>query len=104
MPGIGVRQPGVWRRRDPAKPANEVTTDSESPKPANEVTIDPDFPKPTSGVTTDSDPRERRSISACEPYREIIEQALDLGRNAIASGRAWFASTRCVKEYCLLKR
>jgi hypothetical protein len=26
--GIGVRPPGAWGRRAPAKPANEVTTDS----------------------------------------------------------------------------
>ena len=27
--GIAVRQPGGWGQRAPAKPANEVTTDSE---------------------------------------------------------------------------
>src|SRR6266849_136670 len=27
--GIGVRPPGVWGRRPPAKPANEVTTGSD---------------------------------------------------------------------------
>ena len=36
--GIGVRAPGGWGRRAPAKPANEVTTDSSESKPANEVT------------------------------------------------------------------
>jgi hypothetical protein len=34
--GIAVRPPGAWGRRSPAKPANEVITDSDS-KPANEV-------------------------------------------------------------------
>src|SRR5262252_9346602 len=39
--GIGVRPPGAWGRRAPAKPANGVTTDPEVSKPANEVTTDP---------------------------------------------------------------
>ena len=33
--GIGVRPPGAWGRRPPAKPANEVTTGSDAAKPAN---------------------------------------------------------------------
>src|SRR5882762_5220224 len=35
--GIGVRPPGAWGRRAPAKPANEVTTGSDAAKPANTV-------------------------------------------------------------------
>ena len=35
--GIGVRPPGAWGRRPPAKPANEVTTGSDATKPANTV-------------------------------------------------------------------
>src|SRR6202049_5238273 len=35
--GIGVRPPGAWGRRPPAKPANEVTTGSDAKKPANTV-------------------------------------------------------------------
>jgi hypothetical protein len=35
--GIGVRPPGAWGRRAPAKPANEVTTGSDATKPANTV-------------------------------------------------------------------
>ena len=54
--GIAVRPPGAWGRLAPAKPANEVITDS----------------------------RRSRSVSACEPYREIIELGLDRGRNAMA--------------------
>jgi transposase len=111
--GIEVHPPGRRGRRGPAKPAIqgttdseaakpaiEVTTDSEATKPAIEVTIDPeaakpaiqvttDFceentPKPAIEVTTDSEPRRSRSVSACEPYRELIEQGLDRGRNAMA--------------------
>jgi hypothetical protein len=36
--GIGVRPPGAWGRRAPAKPANGVTTGSDAAKPANGVT------------------------------------------------------------------
>src|SRR5450755_1372648 len=35
--GIGVRPPGAWGRRAPAKPANDVTTGSDATKPANTV-------------------------------------------------------------------
>ena len=38
--GIAVRPPGGWGRRPPAKPANQVITDSARPKPANEVITD----------------------------------------------------------------
>jgi len=39
--GIGVRPPGAWGRRPPAKPANEVTTGSDATKPANTVNPNP---------------------------------------------------------------
>jgi hypothetical protein len=40
--GIGVRPPGAWGRRAPAKPANEteVTTGSDTAKPVNTVRLD----------------------------------------------------------------
>jgi hypothetical protein len=63
--GIGVRPPGAWGRRGPAKPANEVT---------------PDFSPPISPPTGDKE----RATSACEPYRELIEQGLRRGRNGKA--------------------
>jgi transposase len=63
--GISVRAPGGWGRRAPAKPANEVTTDFSSP------------------ISPPSSSRERVT-SACEPYRERIEQGLGRGRNAMA--------------------
>jgi transposase len=69
--GIAVRPPGGWGRRAPAKPANEVTTDSVESKPANEV-------------TTDFGQQFSPSASACEPYRELIEVGLGRGRNAMA--------------------
>src|SRR6516164_627302 len=63
--GIGVRIPRAWGRGAPAKPANEVT---------------PDFVGPFSPLS--SSPAGR--VSACEPYRELIEEKLSRGRNAKA--------------------
>ena len=71
-----MRPPGAWGRQAPAKPANEVTTDPVESKPANEVTTD--FGQQFPSLTRNP---ER---SACEPYREPIEQGLGRGRNAMA--------------------
>src|SRR5438128_6621692 len=74
-------------RGKPSNPAILATTDSEAAKPAIQVITDfcrEKPPKPAIETTTDSDPPRSRSISACEPYREVIEQALDRGRNAMA--------------------
>ena len=68
--GIPVRSPGGWGRRGPAKPANEVITDSG----AESVTIT--APQPHSD--------RNHSGSACEPYRELIQLGLSRGRNAMA--------------------
>ena len=71
--GITVR--GHRKRRLEAKPkaASEVTTD---PRPHS---------KAASEVTTDLERGTRSpAASACEPYRETIESALSLGRNATA--------------------
>ena len=76
--GIAVRPPGAWGRRAPAKPANGVTPDLADSKPANEVT--PDFSLPISPSTGNPD----RATSACEPYRELIDQGLRRGRNGKA--------------------
>jgi hypothetical protein len=75
--GIALPAPGAWGKRAPPKPANEVTTDSnadagdegaeQTAKPANAVTTAP-----------------ATSNSACEPYRDFIEQGLLAGRNAIS--------------------
>ena len=51
--GIGVRPPGAWGRRAPAKPANEVTTDSGELRPSNTVSPESCGSKPANGVTTD---------------------------------------------------
>lgn len=101
--GIAVRKPGgvvsVWN----PKPATTegVSTDSES-KPATTegVSTDPDSKPAISGpgVSTDFDAAERPGSepvgpripgrapngSACEPFRDLIEEALLRGRNAMA--------------------
>ena len=66
--GIPVRPPGGWGRGQ-AKPAIEVSTDSEGG-------LGP--------VESDTRPGRSPSASACEPYREFIEAALAKGRNAMA--------------------
>jgi len=79
--GIAVRRPGGRLSEWPPKPATTggVSTDSDAPKPAA-----------TEGVSTDSAskewPRPGRApaASACEPYREVIEEAVSRGRNAMA--------------------
>ena len=108
--GIGVRPPGAWGRRPPAKPANEngVTTGSDAAKPANTVYPNPNpanlstkgkakartaKPANESAVTTGfgvelSDlehepPQPVPSISLCEAFRDAIELGLSQGRNAM---------------------
>jgi transposase len=75
--GIPVRSRGRPGERT-AKPAIsvEVSTDSPPPKPAicGRVSTDSASPAPTRAP----------SASACEPYRELIVEALGRGRNAVA--------------------
>jgi transposase len=95
--GIAFRPPGKWGRA-PAKPANEVITDSESAKAAEPVSPRPPSAKPANEVITDfgaelddpaapspsAPPGHSPTASACEPYRETIELGLSRGRNAMA--------------------
>ena len=76
--GIAVRIRGAWGRQAPAKPANEVTPDLSGAKPANEVT--PDFV----GLLSQPPSSPAGRVSACEPYRDLIEEKLSCGRNAKA--------------------
>jgi transposase len=82
--GVPIRPPRGWGH---AKPAKEPITDPANP--AKGVITDPvDGSKPAKEVITDSPvwPSRCRSpaASACEPYREVIEQGLTLRRNAMA--------------------
>jgi transposase len=107
--GIGVRPPGAWGRRPPAKPANEneVTTGSDATKPTPTVNPNPNpknlpskgkakaTAKPanadevTTGFGVELSASERKprnpvpSTSLCEPFREAIELGLSQGRNSI---------------------
>jgi transposase len=91
--GIPVRGRGGRPRVWPPKPATtlEVSTDS-PPKPAisGEVSTDLHRSNPATTREVSTDPavvaRAGRapSASACEPYRELIAEALGRGRNAMA--------------------
>lgn len=93
--GLRVRGRGRPGRPD-SKPAisRGVSTDPEPPKPATtpEVSTDSDSkPAITEGVSTGSllgkrppSPGGAPSASACEPFRELIVEALGRGRNAVA--------------------
>jgi hypothetical protein len=94
--GVAVRGRGGQPKEWPPKPAitpTEVSTDSGPSKPAitpAEVSTDPGPAKPaiTAMVSTDpgplSPPGRAPSASACEPYRELIAEALHRGRNGMA--------------------
>jgi transposase len=92
--GVPIRRRGGRPRIWPPNPATtaEVSTDSSGSKPAiaGEVSTDSDQPKPATRPVVSTDlaeaPRPGRapSASACEPYRELIERALERGRNAMA--------------------
>jgi hypothetical protein len=97
--GIRVRarggRPRAW---PPPKPAttSEVSTDSQPAGPAitPEVFTAPPAANPATTVPVSTDlPSEFRAAavpgraptaSACEPYRDLIEEALGRGRNAMA--------------------
>jgi transposase len=93
--GVAVRGRGGRPRAWPPKPATtttEVSTDPGSPKPATttEVSTDSRSAKPATMRTVSTDPQppfppgRAPSASACESYRELIAEALDRGRNAMA--------------------
>jgi transposase len=61
--GLDVRSPGRWGRASPSKPAKQTLTDP------------PAWPPP---------PGRSPQASACEPYRDLIEQAVAQRRPAMA--------------------
>jgi transposase len=80
--GVAVRPSGGWGRRAPSKPANEVTPDPVDSKPANAAEVTTDF----IGQISIKQPSVGRAgrVSACEPFRGVIELELSRGRNAMA--------------------
>jgi transposase len=136
--GVVVRGRGR-PRADPSKPATRasgVSTDLGPPKPAisEGVSTDTGGPKPaiSSVVSTDSDgskpaisgevstdferapwppaPGRAPSASACEPFREVIAEALSRGRNAVAiwqdlvDGQGFQAGYASVRRFVLKLR
>ncbi|MFZ0743778.1 MAG: IS21 family transposase [Terracidiphilus sp.] len=87
--GIALRRPGGWGRHGPAKPAINPITDSgsENSKPAINLITDSEGgdSKPATAVTTDFLAKKPGCgpASRCEPYRELIAQELERGRNAM---------------------
>lgn len=88
--GIPFRPPGKWGR-EPAKPANEMITDSAPAPAADPSRPDPLSAKPANEVITDfgvelaaPPPGRSPAASACEPYRDTIEVGVSQGRNAMA--------------------
>jgi hypothetical protein len=75
--GIPVRGRGGRPRVWPPKPATppELSTDPGPSKPT---------PDPLSTDSVPTPPTRAPSASACEPYRELIADALGRGRNAVA--------------------
>ncbi len=72
--GIAVRGPGRPGEAPPkATISGEVSTDSVSVQLAS-----------TGKVSTEAAPVRAPTASACEPYRELIDDALTHGRNAVA--------------------
>jgi transposase len=95
LKAVGIVVPGRGRRRARAKPAissASVSTDSGGANPAISaaVSLDAGGAKAATRaeVSTDAGPLRRPgrapSASACEPYRELIAEALGRGRNAMA--------------------
>jgi transposase len=91
---IAVRGPGRRPTEARAKPAispPEVSTDPGPSNPAisSEVSTDSAPPKPAISLAVSTDlgtvrPGRAPRASACEPYRELIVEALGRGRNAMA--------------------
>jgi hypothetical protein len=82
--GIAVRPLGGWGRH-PSKPAIHVSTDSYAEKPPRQ-------------------PGRSPSASACEPYRESIEDALAKGRNAMGIWQDLVAGHGFAGRYASVKR
>jgi transposase len=66
-PGEGAAKPAI---------SGEVSTDSRPSNPAISPAVSTDSPRPA--------PTRAPSASACEPYRELVTEALGRGRNARA--------------------
>lgn len=89
--GVAVRKPRGRLLPAEAKAASDhdgVITDSDAKAASQKVAVitDPDSKAASreAEVITDLVPRASPSASACEPYRDIIEDAVSKGRNAMS--------------------
>ena len=84
--GIALRRPGGWGRHGPSKAAIDPITDpaGRNSKAAIEVITDFLASKPGCGPA-----------SSCEPYRELIAQELERGRNAMGIWQLWRERHSC---------
>jgi transposase len=92
--GVEVRGPGRPRQSKPAIFGAQVSTYPGAPNPATTVAVSTESnskPAISEGVSTDyllgkvaPTPGRAPSASACEPFRELIQEALGRGRNAMA--------------------
>jgi transposase len=108
---VPIRGPGRWGHGP--NPAKEVSTDLGTAKPASEVSTDSRAgAKAAKEVSTDSASPwppvvvgRSPQASACAPYREVIEEALGRGRNAMAiyqdlvDGHGFIAGYASVRRY-----
>ena len=112
---IAVRErggrPRVWPPANPAT-TSEVSTDSPAANPATVPAVSTDSaaanPATTPEVSTDLPPpapgeRSPRA-SACEPYRDLIEQALRQRRNAMAIWQDLVDDHAFPAQYASVKR
>jgi transposase len=107
--GISIRSPGGWGRRPAPKAAKEALTDSErmvGAKPAKEVHTDSASGGVASSAPAPWPPEPTRSprLSRSEPYREIIERGLALGRNAMAIWQDLVSDQRFSASYASVQR
>jgi hypothetical protein len=95
--GIGLRPPGAWGRRAPAKPANEVIPGPEAAKPASQGDeVTPGFgaePAAKPVAAPESQPGRRPSVSVCEPTVKPSSWASRRVVTPRGSGRTWWVST-----------
>lgn len=99
--GIPVRSPRARHAPATSKPASEVGVSTDSVGEAASK------PASREGVSTDSEPaRPGRApaASACEPYRELIEAAVRVGRNAMAIYQDLVELHGFDSEYASVKR